>query len=62
MVSNPSNRRRALRMTIQGHRIPVKVDWEMRSILWVLIIEGRKLKIRTLTSGISSLLDVTGQF
>jgi hypothetical protein len=49
-------------MTIQGHRIPVKVDWEMRSILWVLILEGRKLKIRTLTSGISSLLDVTGQF
>jgi hypothetical protein len=49
-------------MTIQGHRILVEVDWEMGSLLWVLILEGRKFEIRTLASGTSSLLDVTGRF
>jgi hypothetical protein len=49
-------------MMIQGHRMPAEVDWEMRSLLWVLILEGRKLEIRTLALGTNSILDVIGQF
>jgi hypothetical protein len=46
-------------MTIQGHRIPAEVDWEMRSLLWVLILEGCKHVIGTLTSGTGSLMAIT---
>jgi hypothetical protein len=42
--------------------IPAEVDWEMRSLLWVFILEGHKLEIRTLSLGTSSLLDITGRF
>jgi hypothetical protein len=44
------------------NRIPAEVDWEMSSLLWVLILEGRKLETRTLASGTSSILHVIGQF
>jgi hypothetical protein len=49
-------------VTVQGHKIPVEVDSEMKSLLWVLILEGRKLGMGILASGTSSLLDITGLF
>jgi hypothetical protein len=50
--------RGVLQMKIQGQRIPAKVDREMRSLLWVLILEGCKHVIGTLASGTSSLLAI----
>jgi hypothetical protein len=58
----PIPKQGALRMTIQGHRIHAEVDQERRNLLWVLILEGLKLEIRTLASTTNSLLAVTGLF
>jgi hypothetical protein len=35
------------------------VDWEMRSLRWTLILEGRKHMLRTLTSDTDYLLAIT---
>jgi hypothetical protein len=35
------------------------MDWEMRDLLWVLILEERKHMIGTLSSGTGSLVAIT---